>query len=125
MNGLEDQAGNTKALELHWKPLSVPGTIRRQRRLGPGAVGDHLRVFYTTLGLEVPVLSTRRERMFIRNWGSRVPLTGCHWVTHCEDSQCACRTRYMLLSWTLIRNPAGGTVKPVFCLRQETLSLAA
>jgi hypothetical protein len=58
MNALEEQADNAKARDLYWKPLSWLGTIR------PSSANDafdpNLRATFvsTTLGLEVPVLSS-------------------------------------------------------------------
>jgi hypothetical protein len=58
MNGLQEQADHAKAPDLYWKPLSWLGTIR------PTSANDALdpalwtTFVSTTLGLEVPVLSS-------------------------------------------------------------------
>jgi hypothetical protein len=58
MNVLEEQADNAKARDLYWKPLSWLGTIR------PSSANDAFNptlwatFVSTTLGLEVPVLSS-------------------------------------------------------------------
>jgi len=58
VSALEDQADDGKARELHWKPMSWLGTLR------PTTVDDAWdpaiwQTFFTsTLGLEVPVLSS-------------------------------------------------------------------
>jgi hypothetical protein len=58
MKALEEQADNVKACERHWKPLSWLGTIRPTT---PNDDWDQLlweTFVCTTLGLEVPVLTT-------------------------------------------------------------------
>ena len=62
MNALEEQADNAKARELHWKPLSWLGTIRPTT---PNDAWDQplWETFVcTTLGLEVPVLTSLPRR---------------------------------------------------------------
>jgi hypothetical protein len=62
MNGLEEQAEKAKARDLYWKPLSWLGTIR------PTSANDAFdpalwtTFVSTTLGLEVPVLSSLPRR---------------------------------------------------------------
>jgi hypothetical protein len=58
MNGLEEQADKAKACDLFWKPLSWLGTIRPSS--GNDAFDPALWTTFdsTTLGLEVPVLSS-------------------------------------------------------------------
>jgi hypothetical protein len=62
MNGLEEQADNAQASDLYWKPLSWLGTIR------PTSANDAFdpvlweTFVSTTLGLEVPVLSSLPRR---------------------------------------------------------------
>jgi hypothetical protein len=62
MNGLEEQANNAQAIYLYSKPLSWLGTIR------PTSANDAFdpalwtTFVSTTLGLEVPVLSSLRRR---------------------------------------------------------------
>ena len=57
MNGLEEQADNAKARDLFWKPLSWLETLR------PSNATDAFdlplwETFTSTIGLEVPVLSS-------------------------------------------------------------------
>ena len=62
MNGLEEQADNAQARDLYWKPLSWLGTIR------PTSANDvfdpalWMTFVSTTLGLEVPFLSSLPRR---------------------------------------------------------------
>jgi hypothetical protein len=78
MNGLEEQADNTQARDLYWKPLSWLGTIR------PTSANDALDpALWTTfvcmtLGLEVPVLSSLPRR-------KNSPLAKCGCKKHCMD----------------------------------------
>jgi hypothetical protein len=57
MNALEEQADNSKARDLYWKPLSWLGPIRPSS--GNDGFDPSLWATFvsTTLGLEVPVLS--------------------------------------------------------------------
>ena len=72
MKALEEQADNAKARELHWKPLSWLGTIRPTT---PNDAWDQplWETFVcTTLGLELPVLTSLPRR------NQRAPaLCGC------------------------------------------------
>ena len=72
MKALEEQADNAKARELHWKPLSWLGTIRPTT---PNDAWDQplWETFVcTTLGFEVPVLTSLPRR------NQRAPaLCGC------------------------------------------------
>ena len=66
MSALEDQADNGKARELHWKPMSWLGTLRPTTVDDAWAPAIWQTFFTSTLGLEVPVLSSlarqRRRR---------------------------------------------------------------
>jgi hypothetical protein len=78
LNGLEEQADNAQARDLYWKPLSWLGTIR------PTSANDVLdpalwtTFVSTTLGLEVPVLSSLPRR-------NNSPLAKCGCKKHCMD----------------------------------------
>ena len=76
MNGLEEQADNAQARDLYWKPLSWLGTIR------PTSANDAsdpaLWFVSTTLGLEVPVLSSLSRR-------NNSPLAKCGCKKHALD----------------------------------------
>ena len=56
MNGLEEQADNTKVRELFWKPLSWLGTIRSTSANDAFDPALWETFVSTTLGLEVPIL---------------------------------------------------------------------
>jgi hypothetical protein len=56
MNGLEEQADNTKVRELFWKPLSWLGTIRSTSANDAFDPAIWETFVSTTLGLEVPIL---------------------------------------------------------------------
>ena len=58
MSALEDQADNGKARELHWKPMSWLGTLRPTTVDDAWAPAIWQTFFTSTLGLEVPVLSS-------------------------------------------------------------------
>ena len=62
MNGLEEQADNAQVRDLYWKSLSWLGTIRPTS--ANDAFDPTLWTTYvsTTLGLEVPVLSSLPRR---------------------------------------------------------------
>ncbi len=83
MNGLEEQADNDKAHDLHWKPLSWLGTIRSSSAndaFDPKPMG-HLLILClhsTKLGLAVPVLSS-----LPRNHNNQ--LAKCCFKKHCID----------------------------------------
>jgi len=66
MSALEDQADNGKARELRWKPMSWLGTLRPTTVDDAWAPAIWQTFFTSTLGLEVPVLSSlarqRRRR---------------------------------------------------------------
>jgi hypothetical protein len=78
MNGLQEQADNAKARDLYWKPRSWLGTIR------PTSANDALdpalwtTYVSTTLGLEVPVLSSLPRR-------NNSPLAECGCKKHYMD----------------------------------------
>ena len=57
MNGLEEQADNTKVRELFWKPLSWLGTIRSTSANDAFDPALWETFVSTTLGLEVPILA--------------------------------------------------------------------
>jgi hypothetical protein len=75
---MEEQAHNNKARDLYWKPLSWLGTIR------PSSANDvfdpNLWATFvsTTLGLEVPVLSSLPRH-------HNNPLAKCGCKKHCMD----------------------------------------
>jgi hypothetical protein len=72
MNGLEEQADNAKARDLYWKPRSWLGTIR------PTSTNDAFDpALWTTLGLEVPVLSSLPRL-------NNSPLAKCGCKKHCS-----------------------------------------
>ena len=85
--GLGEQADNAKAHELHWKPLSWLGTIRPTT---PNDAWDQplWETFVcTTLGLEVPVLTSLPRR------NQRAPaLCGCkkHGIDTYDDHTATC-----------------------------------
>jgi hypothetical protein len=87
MKALEEQADNAKARELHWKPLSWLGTIRPTT---PNDAWDQplWETFVcTTLGLEVPVLTSLPRR------NQRAPaLCGCkkHGIDTYGDHTATC-----------------------------------
>ena len=58
MSALEDQADDGKARELHWKPMSWLGTLRPTTVDDAWAPASWQTFFTSTLGLEVPVLSS-------------------------------------------------------------------
>ena len=58
MSALEDQADDGKARELHWKPMSWLGTLRPTTVDDAWAPAIWQTFFTSTLGLEVPVLSS-------------------------------------------------------------------
>jgi hypothetical protein len=58
MNGLEEQAVHAKARDLYWKPLSWLGTIRPMNAKDSFDQPLWETFVVTTLGLEVPVLSS-------------------------------------------------------------------
>ena len=78
MNGLEEQADNAQARDLYWKPLSWLGTI------GPTSSNDAFdpamwtTFVSTTLGLEVPVLSSLSSH-------NKSQLAKCCCKKHCMD----------------------------------------
>jgi hypothetical protein len=78
MNALEEQADNAQARALYWKPLSWLGTIR------PTSANDAFdpalwtTFVSTTLGVEVPVLSSLLSR-------KNSPLAKCGCKKHCMD----------------------------------------
>jgi hypothetical protein len=76
MNGLEEQADNAQTRDLYWKSLSWLGTIR------PTSANDAsdpaLWFVSTTLGLEVPVLSSLSRR-------NNSPLAKCGCKKHALD----------------------------------------
>jgi hypothetical protein len=78
MNGLEEQADNAKVRDLYWKPLSWLGTILPSS--GTDAFDPALWVTFvsTTLGLEVPVLSSLPRH-------HNNPLAKCGCKKHCMD----------------------------------------
>ena len=62
MNGLEEQADNVQARDLYWKPLSWLGTIRPTSANDVFDPAPWTTFVSTTLGLEVPVLSSLPRR---------------------------------------------------------------
>ena len=76
--GLEEQADDAKANDLYWKPLSWLGTIRPSS--ANDAIDTNLWATFvsTTLGLEVPVLSSLPR--YHNN-----PLAKCGCKKHCMD----------------------------------------
>jgi hypothetical protein len=78
MNGLQEQADNAKARDLYWKPRSWLGTIRPIS--ANDAFDPALWTTYvsTTLGLEVPVLSSLPRR-------NNSPLAECGCKKHYMD----------------------------------------
>ena len=76
MNGLEEQADNAQARDLYWKPLSWLGTIRPT--FANDAFYPALWFVSTTLGLEVPVLSSLSRR-------NNSPLAKCGCKKHALD----------------------------------------
>ena len=89
MNALEEQADNTKASELHWKPLSWLGNLR------PTTANDAWdqplweTFVSTTLGLEVQVLVS----LPLRNQHATV-LCSCkkHWIDLFGNHTSTCTT---------------------------------
>jgi hypothetical protein len=88
MNGLEEQADNTKARDLYWKPLSWLGTIRPSSAndafdpalwTSANDAFDPLLWFVsTTPGVEVPVLSSLPRR-------NNSPFAQCSCKKHAMD----------------------------------------
>ena len=78
MNGLEEQADNAQARDLYWKPLSWLGSIRSTSANDAFDPALWTTFVSTTLGVEVPVLSSLPCR-------NNSPLAQCGCKKHAMD----------------------------------------
>ncbi len=120
MNGLEEHADNAQARDLYWKSLSWLGTIWPTSASDAFDAALWTMFVSTTLGLEVPVLSSlpRRHDSPLAEYGCKKPaldLYGDHTSTCTAHSGATKAHDSMVRCWAAV--PHGRTHGPHAAVR--------